>query len=582
MSVLRRVGIFGTALFMAVGIGVTPAVAASSAKDITAFSFTSPAVTGTINAPAKTIAVTVPSGTDVTNLVATFTLSDSATVRVGAVAQTSGTTANNFTTPVTYTVRAEDLSEQNWTVTVTVTAAATGNAITAFALTSPAASGIIDATARTVTVLVPATTPLTALVPTFTLSPFATAKVGNAAQTSGTTANDFTNAVTYVVTSQSGVAQNWVVTIRAPRTGKAFTAFSFVTPAATGVVDPTARIIAITVPHATAITSLAATFTLSESASAKVGGVTQISGTTANNFAAPVTYTVTAEDGTTSTWTVTVTVAASTATAVTAFAFTSPTATGTINATNRTIAVTVPFGTNLKTLAPTFALSAGATAKVGNIAQVSGTTANDFTAPVTYVVTADNGVTTASWVVTVTVAANTAADVTAFGFVTPPVAGVVDPATRTITVTVPYGTARTALVPTFALSAGAAAMVGPVTLTNGVTAVDFTAPVTITVTAANGTSTQTWTVNVKVAAPPRTLTLSGTGTTRTLVAKLGTALGGKAVLIQTKKVGAAKYVTVKRGVLAKYGTYRTTISVTKGMIVRAVVGGRTLAWTVAK
>ena len=49
-------------------------VAPNSAKAITAFSFRlSPAVTGTINEAAHTIALTVPFGTNVTALVATFT-----------------------------------------------------------------------------------------------------------------------------------------------------------------------------------------------------------------------------------------------------------------------------------------------------------------------------------------------------------------------------------------------------------------------------------------------------------------------------------------------------------------------------
>ena len=56
---------------------------------------------------------------------ATFATTGAA-VRVGSAAQTSGKTPNDFTHPVTYTVIAGDSSTQDYTVTVTVAAAAIG------------------------------------------------------------------------------------------------------------------------------------------------------------------------------------------------------------------------------------------------------------------------------------------------------------------------------------------------------------------------------------------------------------------------------------------------------------------------
>jgi uncharacterized delta-60 repeat protein len=97
------------------GSDSTPAP--SSAKAITAFSLNG--VFGTINETGKTIAVTMPFGTGVTSMVATFTTTG-ASVTVGSTVQTSGTTANNFTSPVTYTVTAADATTQDYTVTVTV------------------------------------------------------------------------------------------------------------------------------------------------------------------------------------------------------------------------------------------------------------------------------------------------------------------------------------------------------------------------------------------------------------------------------------------------------------------------------
>jgi hypothetical protein len=100
-------------------------VTASPDKSITAFGFSSPAATGVITEGAHTIAVTVPFGTDVTALVATFAGSG-VSVKVGATPQVSGATPNDFTSPVTYTVTAADASTQAYTVTVTAAAAAIG------------------------------------------------------------------------------------------------------------------------------------------------------------------------------------------------------------------------------------------------------------------------------------------------------------------------------------------------------------------------------------------------------------------------------------------------------------------------
>jgi hypothetical protein len=93
-------------------------VSPSPAKAITAFSLAG--VTGTINEMGKTIAVTMPFGTDLTALVATFTTTGSI-VKVGSTLQISGTTANNFTISVVYTVTAADATTQDYIVMVTVT-----------------------------------------------------------------------------------------------------------------------------------------------------------------------------------------------------------------------------------------------------------------------------------------------------------------------------------------------------------------------------------------------------------------------------------------------------------------------------
>lgn len=89
----------------------------SSQKEITAYSIDG--VAGRINETEKTITVVMPAKTNATALVATFTTTGKS-VTVGGTQQTSGTTPNDFTNPVAYTVTAEDSSTAVYTVSVMV------------------------------------------------------------------------------------------------------------------------------------------------------------------------------------------------------------------------------------------------------------------------------------------------------------------------------------------------------------------------------------------------------------------------------------------------------------------------------
>jgi hypothetical protein len=369
---------------------VTVTVASATDNDILTFNFNglTPAVVGTVDATAHTVALTVPYGTAVTALVPTITVSAGATVSPAtAVAQ-------DFTNAVIYNVTAIDgTTVQPWTVTVTVTAAATAKDILTFdfnALT-PAVVGTVNATAHTVALTVPYGTAVTALVPTITVSDFATVSPATAV------AADFTAPVVYTVTAQDGTTQAWTVTVTvAPNTATDIVTFNFnaLTPAVVGTVNATTHTVALTVPFGTAVTALVPTISLS--AGATVSPATAV----AADFTAPVTYTVTAEDGTTTqAWIVTVTVAAgSSAKDILTFNFNglTPAVVGTVNATAHTVALTVPYGTNVTALVPTITVSALATVSPATAV------AQNFTAPVVYTVTAQDG-TTQAWTVTVTI-----------------------------------------------------------------------------------------------------------------------------------------------------------------------------------
>ena len=95
----------------------------STQTDFLTYSFAEQTGAATINTTAHTIDIEVANGTDASALVATFTMSYGAGADISDVAQVSATTSNNFSSPVTYTVTAEDtVTEQDWVVTVTVAA----------------------------------------------------------------------------------------------------------------------------------------------------------------------------------------------------------------------------------------------------------------------------------------------------------------------------------------------------------------------------------------------------------------------------------------------------------------------------
>jgi hypothetical protein len=93
--------------------------------------FTFDGATKTDTAAVRQITVTVPALTDVTKLKAKFNSSPFSTVWVGTTQQSSGTTVNDFTHPVTYTVKSNRGTTANYTVTVVVTAAEADNTLKA-------------------------------------------------------------------------------------------------------------------------------------------------------------------------------------------------------------------------------------------------------------------------------------------------------------------------------------------------------------------------------------------------------------------------------------------------------------------
>ena len=167
-----------------------------------------PIVNATVNNDKFSIDATIPYAIDATTLVATFTMNEGITAKIGTTDQVSGTSVNDFSSPVIYTLTGDD-AEKDWTVTVTKEDASTGKDITTFRFEGldPIVSGNISVSEHTVALEVPHGTDVTALIPSITLSKNATISPESG------TAKDFTSSVTYTVTAQDESTQEWVVTV---------------------------------------------------------------------------------------------------------------------------------------------------------------------------------------------------------------------------------------------------------------------------------------------------------------------------------------------------------------------------------
>jgi len=363
------------------------------------------------------------------------------------------------------------------------------------------AFGAINETAGTVDFIVPAGTDITGLVASYGYAgDYIT--VEDSVQQSGVTANDFTGPVNYTVVAEDGSTKSYVVTVTVATPGasdaKDITSFGF--PASsnavlsfdvTGVITGTA--VALEVPYGTAVTALIPEIEVSaEALVSPNNGADQ-------DFTSLVSYTVTAQDGSTQEYSVTVTVAQNDENDIVSFVFIassnavlSSDVTGVITGT--AIALEVPYGTAVTSLTADIEVSAEAGVSP------AGGTSTDFTSPVSYTVTAENG-DTQIYTVTVTAAMNSENVILSFSFpadenavLDEDVDGSVNNGTGAIQLLVPDGTPLTSLIPDIEVSADAS--VSP----NDGVAQNFTGPVVYTVTAQDGT-TRNYSVTVNVSGP---------------------------------------------------------------------------------
>ena len=250
------------------------------------------------------------------------------------------------------------------------------------------------------------------------------------------------------------------------------------------VIDQEEGTIDIEVVFGTDITALSPSITASLNATVDPASGEEV------NFTDPVTYTVTALGGLdTKEYTVTVSMAQNSEAEILSFSLPELMSDSMIDSEGATVWAEVVFGTDVTSLSPSITVSEGAT-----IDPESGEE-TDFSDPVEYTVTAEDG-TIKTWSVSVTVAANTAADILMFELDEQTGPAEIDMDEQEIHIEVEFGTDVTALSPSITISDNAT--IDPM---SGVPQ-DFTEPVVYTVTAEDLATMKEWTVFVTVADDP--------------------------------------------------------------------------------
>ena len=411
-------------------------VEANTETDIVSFEMPELISPALIDPLLHTVEASVPFGTDMRALVPTIGVSGGATI------DPASEVTRDFSTPVSYTVTAEDgIEEQVWTVTVTEGSASTETDITAFTIPELASPAIIDLALHTVVGSVPYGTDVSVLVPKIDVS------AGASITPASDVARDFSSLLNYTVTAQDGTTEQiWTVDIQIlPNTATDIISFDIPELVGEAIIDHALHTVVGTVPYRTDVRALVPTIEVSPGAT-----INPLSGAS-SDFSSPLIYTVTAEDGTTlMDWTISIVVAPNTETDITGFTLAQQTTDATIDLLAHTITTEVAAGTDLRFLTPNISLSEGAT--IGPLSGVS----RDFTTTVVYTVTAEDGVTAQVWTVDITLApANTETDITAFSIPQLLSPAVIDYSLHTVAGTVAYGVDLSARVPTIAVSRGA-------------------------------------------------------------------------------------------------------------------------------
>jgi hypothetical protein len=480
----------------------------SSDRRITGFYFTDPLIEGMIDETLGTISLTVPQGTNNSQRPEIYYQGASVSPSSGQLVDFS----KAGTTPVAYTVTAQNGTPRIYNVTVTVTKQKSSDReITAFGLGIPGESVVIGSAPQ-----LDGRYPILVSVPgadagSFVYRTPALVYKGSSISPGKELAQDFSNSadpVVYRVTAEDGNFRDYVIRIVyneiTGSSDKQITGFYFTNPLIEGVINESARTIVLTVPYETDLSNQRPEiYYLGASISPAIGQAVDF------NNATPVTYTVTARDNTKKTYTVTVNKRKSSDKEITAFGFDIVGESVTISSEPQPdgkylILAFVPGATsaNLASRAPTTLDHKGI-----SIIPAKGIAQNfsNSESPVVYRVTAEDG-SSRDYVVRVVLNETVGSSdkrITGFYFTNPLIEGVINESAGSINLTVPPETNTIQSPEIYYLGTSISPTPGQL--------VDFSSPQLYTVTdQSGGTKIYTVTVN-KQKSSDREITAFGLG-----------------------------------------------------------------------
>ena len=163
-------------------------------------------VSSSINQIDKEIYVTVPLGSDQSNLTASFVLSNFAFAQVNENNQLSGISTNDFSNPVIYKIIAENGTSKEYTVMITEVLSGEKD-ILSFTIANQIGESIIDNANNTVNITMPSGSDLSNLIPEIEVSP------GAAISPASGVAQNFNATVLYTVTAQDASSKTWSINV---------------------------------------------------------------------------------------------------------------------------------------------------------------------------------------------------------------------------------------------------------------------------------------------------------------------------------------------------------------------------------
>lgn len=216
--------------------------------------------------------------------------------------------------------------------------------------------------------------------------------VNNVEQVNGITAQDFTKPKLYKIVSPSGEEKNYTVQVSFYPASNEKQLFTIQTesPDRVGIIDESTKTVNFTMPFGTRLTSIKLKATCSAGAVMKIGPRSVVEKPFAHNISPqPTTLRVTAENKTTVDYMIYTLLE----NAFKTFTFSNlnPEPIATIDYDSKTINVTVAPETDLTRLIASYTGNEAASTTVEGVEHLSGVTENDYTNPVEFVVTGQDG-----------------------------------------------------------------------------------------------------------------------------------------------------------------------------------------------